>query len=173
MDATFLFYMTGWVCLGILVLTFLVGDLLDFMEFDFMGGTVGPTAVLGFLGVMGLTTGLLSDNTTFSVWACIGLGAVAGLIFGAIIARILNFFQKSDSGQVSEESIVGGTAYVVLTIPENGFGKVKVNNAGHTMELAARSARGSIPTGHSVTIEAVLGAGSVMVKPIKKSPIAE
>lgn len=171
MEITFLLYMVGWICVGILVISFIVGDVLDFLNFDFLEGTIGPTAIFGFLGTLGLTSGMLRDNTSLSLWACIGLGAVAGFIFAAIITQVISFFQKSDSGLVEEISIIGGSGYVVLTIPENGYGKIKVNNSGHSLEFAARSNVGAIPNGTQITVVDLLGPSSALVIPtVSKTP---
>lgn len=166
MEPTLLFYAIGWTGVGILLITLVVGDILDFLSFDFLDGSLGPTAIFGFLSVFGLTGGMLLGNTDLNLWACVAIALLAGAVFGFIITRILDFFSKSNSGEVSESSIVGDTGFVVLTIPEKGYGKIKVNNSGHSMELAAMSPGQSIPSGSKVTIMSVLGTGSVLVEPV-------
>lgn len=164
METTLLLFTIGWIALGILLVTFIVGDFLEFLSFDVLDGSFGSTSIFGFIAVFGLTGGTLNKNTDWPILGCLAVALVAGLIFAYIVSRIFSFFTKSNSGEVSESSIVGDTGFVVLTIPENGYGKVKVNNSGHVMELAAMSGGVRIPTGTTIRIKSLLGSSSVIVE---------
>lgn len=164
MTTTFILFAIGWVSVAILVLTLLLDGLFDFFDFDFFDGSIGPTAIFGFLGVFGLTGGMLNQSTEWGLFGVLSVAVVAGLIFGFLISRIFVFLQNSSSGQVSEKSIVGETAFVVLSVPAKGYGKVKVYNSGHTIEMAAISKTGDIPMGSSVVITELVGSNAVMVE---------
>ncbi len=173
MESTLLLFAIGWIALGILLVTFIVGDFLEFLSFDVLDGSFGPTSIFGFIAVFGLTGGTLNQNTDWPLMGCLAVALVAGLIFAVIVSKIFSFFTKSNSGEVSEDNIIGDTGYVVLTIPENGYGKVKVNNSGHVMELAAMSGGVKIPTGTSVRVKSLLGSSSVIVEMLEEPKIPE
>lgn len=167
MDAATILYAVGWVSLGILLLTLVVGDILDFFDFDFLDNTLGPTVAFGFLAVGGFVGGFTDSKTDLPLFTVLLISGVAGVIFGIFVMKLMSYFKSGTSGEVSEGGIVGHRANVVLTIPAAGYGKVKVNNSGHTMELAAKNMSGeAILAGTVVTVAELDGPGTVVVEPL-------
>lgn len=167
MDATTILYAVGWVSLGILLLTLVVGDILDFFDFDFLDDALGPAVIFGFLAVSGFVGGFTSSNTDLPLLGVLLIAGSAGAVFGFFVMKLMSYFKSGTSGEVSEGGMVGHRADVVLTIPAVGYGKVKVNNSGHTMELAAKNTSGeAILFGTVVTVTEVAGPGTVIVEPL-------
>lgn len=150
-------YGMGAIFLFLLIIVVIFDGIFDF------DGVVGPAVVFSFLSILGFVGGACYSKG-LPLWVALLLGAVAGLLAALSFAMVTKYLKNSEGAQISEQTLVGGTGMVVLTIPENGWGEVKVNNMGHIMNVGARSKRGKLTIGTKVRIVDTLSSGAVMVE---------
>ena len=130
------------------------GDWLTGASFAaFLGG-------LGFGGALALDR---TDNTPLAIAVGIGVGVLLG-----VIATWATFGMRKlgDGSAPTQHTLIGVTGTVVTDIPLDGFGEVRVLNAGHLTKVAARADR-PIPAGTEVWITETLSATSVRVRPTR------
>lgn len=159
---TFTFMLIGIVATVLLLIAFALDGLFDWLDFDFLDGVVGPSTIFAFISVFGYTGALVSHNSDFDFLIVCIIAAVIGLLGAGMVGLVMKYLKNSESGFVDEESIVGKTASVILSIPAKGYGKVLVNNSGHVLEMAA-SADEPIIRGTQVVIRNIQGSGTVFV----------
>lgn len=166
-DTTILFWV-AWSATGLLVLSVLLGDLFDFMDFDVGGDTIGAGVLLAFVSIFCFTAGILTNETELPLFVCLLLGAVIGGALGFVMMKFLNSLKNSEDGEVGRDGYAGMTGIITIPVPVVGSGQVRVIAEGHGMDLTAKSNHGAIPTGTKVDIVDDLGSYNVMVKPIKQ-----
>ncbi|TDE99078.1 hypothetical protein EXU48_02545 [Occultella glacieicola] len=157
------FLIIGGVGIALLVVSLLLGEVLDGL-FEGIGGDLFSGAALaGFLGVFGFA-GALTLSLTDSVGLAILFGLLSGGVVGALTGwATLKLREGGDEANVRTGDLVGSKASVVTAIPDGGYGEITMVASGHITRLNARSA-GPVPSGASVTITGVLSATSVMVE---------
>ena len=158
-----LFLIIGGVGIVLLLITLVLGDILDGV-LDFGGDVISGPAVAAFLGAFGFG-GALAINAGAST----GLAVVVGLVVGALIGLGAGFASAQltkggDEANVRTGSLVGRDATVVTAIPAGGFGTVSIVASGHITSLNARSSE-PVAAGTPVVISAVLSPTSVAVEP--------
>lgn len=164
--------MTTFLVIGgigvVLLLTALILD--DFMDgaFDALGGGDWFTgaSLAGFLGGLGFGGAIVLDLTG-STGLATAAGAIFGLLLGALAAWVI--FKLRHIGYESapsQRSIIGLPGVVVTAIPSDGFGEIRVVNAGHLTKLAARCHQ-PLPSGAEVWIAESLSATAVRVEPVR------
>ncbi len=157
------FLIIGAVGLALLVVSLVLGDLLDGL-FDFGGDLFSGAALAGFLGAFGFSGAIALDSSD-SVTVAIVTGLVAGLVIGTAVGWVsLQLKKGGDESNVRTGDLAGRDATVVSAIPEDGFGEVSIVASGHITKLNARAAN-SLAAGTPVTITAVLSPTSVLVQP--------
>ncbi len=162
------FFVIGGIGIAILLLSIVVGDLLDGVLgfLDFGGDLFSSAALGGFLGAFGFA-GAIALDATDQLTGSIGIGVVSGLVVGAAAGwASARLQQGGDESTVRTSSLAGRTATVLQAIPSDGFGEVSISVAGHITKLNARAAS-PIAAGTPVTITAVLSATSVQVAPLE------
>ena len=162
---SFIFALLSLVGLGI-------GEVLDFdVDSDadgFFDVGVSPFSLAVFgsaFGITGLITHLWLEMETIPsiLWAT-GIG----LLFGGLAqVFFLYILSPSKSSHFSlEEEAIGREAEVIISIPDDGLGKIAFRNVGGRITLGARSATGEpISTGKLVTIEKIVGRAA-LVRPL-------
>lgn len=155
-----LFLVIGGIGVLLLLVTLVIGDVLDF---DFGGELVSGPALAAFLGAFGFG-GALALNAGAST----GIAVVVGLVVGALIGLGAGFASAQltkggDESNVRTGGLVGRHATVVTAIPDGGFGTVSIVASGHITSLNARSTE-AIAAGTPVVIRGVLSATSVAVE---------
>lgn len=113
-------------------------------------------------GLTGLITSLWFDMSTGAslFWAAavgLGVGILAQLLF-------LYVFSPSRSSHFSlTTDAIGRDAQVIITVPNEGLGKIAFDNVSGRVTLGARSATGKrIVSGESVRIEKIVGRVAVV-----------
>lgn len=150
------------------------GDALDFdadvdadTGVDFL--SISPFGLAMFGAAFGLT-GLITrlwfdmDAGPSLVWA-----TVVGLAVGALAQILfLYVFSPSKSSHYSlSADAVGRNAQVIITVPNEGLGKIAFDNVSGRVTLGARSTTGKqIVSGEAVRIEQVTGRVA-MVRPVE------
>lgn len=162
------FLIIGSVGLGIVVLSLVLGDLLEgvFESLDIdVGGGVFSTPVIGsFLGAFGFGGAWLLGATDASTGVASVGGVAAGVALGGAALAITRSLMRMPTDEpVRISDLVGKAAGVVSAIPANGFGEISLVHQGQRMKLSARAAT-PVPTGGRVVIVAVYSPSSVMVE---------
>lgn len=157
------------VGLGLLLLSVVLGDLFDFLDFldvdiggpDFSVVPVLFTAVAAFgagglIGIEGFDFG-----RTGSILSGLATGAAGGglaLLLFALLARQ----QATEGFQLSQ--LVGKRGRCSLAIGPGRIGKVTVDHAGMTRALSATSDE-EISSGEEVVVRDVIGSQLTVVRP--------
>lgn len=160
---TFTFMLIGIVATVLLLIAFALDGLFDWLDFDFLDGVVGPSTIFAFISVFGYTGALVSHNSDFEFLIVCIIATFIGLLGASLVGAMMKYLKNSESGFVDDETIVGKTASVILSIPAGGYGKVLVNNSGHVLEMAASAAE-PITRGTQVVVRNIQGSGTVFVE---------
>lgn len=156
----------GAVGVGLLVISLVLGDLLDgmFEGFDVDTGGLLSTEVIGaFLGAFGFGGALLRNATSLSWPLAVGGGLVAGVVVGALALMIVRMVVRMPTDETPRSAdLAGKFGRVITRIPANGLGEITVLHAGHRVKMNARASE-PIPLGTDVVIIDVLSPTSVLV----------
>lgn len=163
---TTVYWIALGVGLGLLVLSVLLGDVFDFIDFD-IGGTdlaVMPilftaAAAFGAGGLIGIEAFGLGRGG--SIFAGLGTGVAAGALAGALFA-LLRRQEATDGFTMSQ--LIGERGRCSLTIGPGKVGKVSVTYGGMTRTFSASSAD-EIATGEEVVVSDVIGSQLTVAKP--------
>ena len=132
---------------------------------------------LDLLGIRALSAGVAAFGIGGLIGAASPLGAVGGLLLGAVfglaaafgVAYVMRSMLRLESdGTLRIENAIGATATVYLTIPaeRQGVGKVHVTVQGRTVEVAAVTAHAAaLSTGTNVVVIDVSDRDVVEVAP--------
>jgi membrane protein implicated in regulation of membrane protease activity len=153
-----------------LVVSFLFGELFGHLDFsghdadfhgDFHGGGVSffSGRVLSvFITAFG-GFGAIGTHLGYSMGVSTGMGLTGGVVFGGIIYLFASFlYSQQSSSEVRMQDLVGKTAQVSVSIPQDGLGQVRCTLGDSVVDKIARSQDGApIPANALVKIEALVG----------------
>ncbi|MCL2400039.1 MAG: hypothetical protein FWC91_09920 [Defluviitaleaceae bacterium] len=126
---------------GFVLLSLIFGELaeLEGTVFSFLR----PTVIAVFLAVMG-GVGLILTPRLESYFV-FGISAVSGLFVGFLLNRlvIVPLHKMQNTSTHDKQDLIGTTAKVALTIPQNGYGKIKYTVSGSVVTSPAKSDDGS------------------------------
>ncbi|WJZ01420.1 NfeD family protein [Corynebacterium freiburgense] len=165
------FLVIGGIGLALVILTFLVGDLLDgVFDFDALDNDLfSLSSLAAFLGAFGFGGALGLSTTGNTAWAAgIGFFIGAAAMFGAI--RLTRFLKSGeDAASFRSDSLVGHSGRVITSIPEAGYGEIRISVGGHIRKVAARSAE-PIAVGSEVWVVSILSPTAVEVVALPTLP---
>ncbi len=155
-----IFLIIGGIGFLFLMISFLVGDLLEALHFDLSldaGNSFGifDTRVLSvFLTTFGFISALciqLAFGTLVSM--IFGLGS--GIILGGLVFAFGYFlYSQQSTSSVSDEDMIGRTAQVIVGIRPESIGQISCLIGEERVEKIARARNGrEIKTGETVYIE--------------------
>lgn len=165
-----IFLIIGSLGFLFLLISFLIGDLFEFLDFDFdldTGNDFGlfdSRVISMFLAAFG-GFGLIGSTLGFGGLFSTLFGLLGGIAFGAIVFYFgkLLYSQQSNSS-VTKEDLIGRTAQVIVPILPNQLGQVLFIIGEERIERLARSADNTeIKVGTKVRIDSFVG-DSVLVK---------
>ena len=156
------FLVLGIVGLAVLLVSLVLGDLLD-GAFDVLAGDAVSTAVLGgFVSAFGFG-GAAADGAGLPWPVSVAVGAGAGFVVGWFAWWLTRMLKDEHSdGTVSINDSVGQVAQVITDIPGGGYGVVRVVVGGHSLQFNA-SAHQAIEAGTEVNVTGVLSPTAVSV----------
>jgi membrane protein implicated in regulation of membrane protease activity len=169
-NAVTVFIVIGTVGLAIVLLTLILGEILDgiFGAFDLDGGGgVFSAPVIGsFLAAFGFGAAL----TMFTTGINATLGALAGLASGAVVGGFALFMMHNLMHMPTDETVTtrgleGQRAIVITPIPEDGYGEVTIRHHGEQRKYNARASE-ALRVGTQAEVTAVLSASAVIVAPL-------
>ena len=160
------FLVLGVVGLVLLALSLVLGDLFG-GALDALAGDVFSSAVIGgFVSAFGFGAAL-SEGLDAPLWLAVVVGVVVGAAFGWFASWLTRLVRGGGSdATVTTADAVGRDAKVVTSIPEGGFGVVRVVVGGHSLQLNARAER-AVEPGTEVYVTAVLSPTAVAVAPVR------
>ena len=159
------FLVVGAIGLLLLLVSLVLGDLLDGV-FDALTGDIFSSAVIGgFVAAFGFGAALVQDLTGSGV-----VGGVAGIGFGVVAAagtvgltRLVK--DGASDGTLTAGDSLGRSGRVISAIPAGGLGTVRLAIGGHTVQLSARSDQ-PVEPGTEVHVTEILSPTSVRVAPV-------
>ncbi len=143
-----------YICFGVgvlyTVISFLLGQLFDFMDFDgdFELGTnispLKPAVIAVFVTVFGGTGIILLRNNVLFITSLI-ISLIISVIFSYIIYRyvIVELYKAQNTSAVERQKLIGQRAKVTLSIKQGSYGKIKYVVNGNTYSSPAKSEDGS------------------------------
>ena len=152
-----------------LMVALLFGGLFEFFEADHDFDAGGP----GFFSTRVMAVFVTTFGGAGAVASYYGLSPVpaalvgfgVGLVFGGLIYALARFlYQQQASSEVRSGDLVGTIGRVVIAIPAEGVGQVRIRLGEELMDKIART-RDGVPIAEnvSVKVEEVLGE-TVIVK---------
>jgi membrane protein implicated in regulation of membrane protease activity len=165
-----LFLVLGFVGLGLVVLSLVVGDHLEAAfggAFNALEGDVFSTAVIGgFLSAFGFGAAA-ADGAGLPDPAALAIGAGSGVVVGWFAWWLTRLVKDGPSdGTVSISDTVGQVGRVLRDIPGGeSYGVIRVSVGGHVMQCNASSLL-AIEAGSEVSVTGVLSPTAVTVAPV-------
>jgi hypothetical protein len=156
----------GAVGFVFLLVSLLFGEIFEHFEhgFDHLDGDHGGPSILSTRVLSVFVTafggfGALAAHAGYGLAASSGIGFGSGIFFGGIIYSFARFlYQQQASTEIRGADIAGRTARVVVAIPANGLGQVRVQIGEEMVDKIAKSRDGAaVPANSIVRIEEVMG----------------
>ncbi len=155
------FLVLGVLGLALLVVSIVLGEVLDGIWGAFPGDVLSTAAVGGFLAAFGFA-GSMTEGA-LGAGGATGVGVVAGLGVGGAAGWMTRSLARSRTDETpTGESLLGLAGTVVTAIPSQGYGEVSVTVHGHLTKLNARADE-DLLVGTPVRVTATLSPTSVMV----------
>lgn len=153
-----------YICFGVgvvyTVISFLLGQLFDFFDFDGnfeVGANISPlkpaviavfVTVFGGLGIL-----LMKKGIIFII--SLGFALVIALIIAYMMYKfvIVQLYKAQNTSAIERQKLIGQKAKVTLSIKQGGYGKITYVVNGNTYNSPAKTEDGSeIMTGKEVEI---------------------
>jgi hypothetical protein len=155
----------GGIGFVFLLVSLAFGGLFEHFDhsFDHPGEHGGPSILSSRVLSVFVTAfggfGALASNYGFSLAASSAIGFGSGVVFGGIIYYFARFlFGQQASTEVRSIDIAGRNARVVVAIPANGIGQVRVQIGEELVDKVAKSHDGgAVAENCIVKIEQALG----------------
>ncbi|WP_205471879.1 NfeD family protein [Nocardioides sp. SYSU D00038] len=156
------FVVIGIVGLVLLGVSLVVGDLFD-GALDVLGSDAFSSAVVGgFIAAFGFGAALL-DGVGAPGVVSVPVGVAAGALAGWFAWWLTRLVRDGGSDATpSIEDALGAEGRVLSVVPTDGYGTVRVNVGGHTMQLNAR-ANIVLEPGTAVRVTGILSPTAVSV----------
>jgi len=162
-----IFYICFGVGVGFTVLSFVVGQLFDFMGLDgitdleldgdwfgFGISPLKPVVLAAFVIVFG-GVGIILTNKEFPLYVTIGISLGCGVLVSALLYRfiIVPLHKAQNTSVVSQQSLIGYVAKVTLGMSQENMGRISYIVHGNTYSAPAKSYQGeSLEKGDEVII---------------------
>lgn len=151
-----------------LMLALIFGEIFDFFDhgdIDTGGpGVLSSRVIAVFITAFG-SVGALAVQNGYSPGMASVFGTISGAVFGGALAMLGRFlYNQQSSTEVLATDLVGQNARVVVSIPANGVGQIRLRIGEELVDKIAQARDGvAIPENSAVQVETVLGE-TVIVK---------
>jgi len=160
-----LFLVLGVVGLVLLAVSLVVGDVFNGVLEALPGDVFSSAVIGGFVSAFGFGAAL-TDSLDAPPWLAVVVGAVVGAAFAWFASWLTRVVRGGGSdATVTTDDAVGRDAKVLTGIPDGGYGVVRVQVGGHSLQLNARAEQPVAP-GTDVYVTAVLSPTAVSVAPV-------
>jgi hypothetical protein len=159
------FLVIGALGLLLLVVSLVLGDLLDGV-FDALTGDIFSSAVIGgFVAAFGFGAALVEGLTGSAL-----VGGLVGVGVGGLAAAFTVWLTRlvKDGGSdatLTADDALGRSGRVIGSIPAGGYGSVRLAIGGHTVQLNAKAEQPLEP-GTEVHVTEILSPTAVAVAPV-------
>jgi len=159
------FLVIGLVGLALVGISLVLGDLFDGV-FDALAGDVFSSAVVGgFVSAFGFGAALMQGIGAPGVVA-VPVGIGAGLLVGWFAWWLTRLVKDGGSdATLTPEDALGRSGRVVTSIPDGGYGTVRLMIGGHSVQLNAK-AEAPVGPGTEVHVTEILSPTAVLVAPV-------
>jgi len=159
------FLVIGLVGLALVGVSLVLGDLFD-GAFDALAGDVFSSAVIGgFVSAFGFGAALMQGIGAPAIVA-VPVGVGAGVLVGWLAWWLTRLVKDGGSdATLTPEDALGRSGRVITSIPDSGFGTVRLLIGGHSVQLNAR-AEAPIDQGVEVHVTEILSPTAVLVAPV-------
>lgn len=164
---TTIFFTIAFIALAVLVLSVILDGIFDMFHFEFLDGIFGPISMSAFFVVFGFSGAWMSGNTDLGNPVIIAIATVLGVFILIPVGFFMRFLEKSESGVVSNSSLVGTVGTVITDIKEGAYGQVRLNHSGH---LATMTATADEEIGSPTPVRVVSVAPSAIVHVERLNP---
>jgi hypothetical protein len=153
-----------------LIVSLIFGEIFDFFEHDVDFDHGGPGILSSRVIAVFITTfgavGAIAMNNGMSAGPASGVGAGSGVVFAGIIYMFLRFlYGQQASSDVVASDLVGATGRVIVGIPPNGVGQIRVRLGEELVDKIAQARDGvAIAENTPVKVEEVLGETVIVRK---------
>ena len=166
-DAVTAFIVIGAVGLALVVLSLILGEVLDGIfgafDLDFGGGILSAPVLGSFLASFGFGAALIMFSTGANATAGAFGGLASGVIVGGIALGIVRSLVNMPTDEtVTTSGLEGATGIVITAVPEDGYGEVTVRHHGNQHKYYARAAA-PVAAGRTVRVTAVLSTSALFV----------
>ena len=159
MTLEFVYWLTLGVGLGMLLLSVLLGDVLDFFDLD-LGGSEFAAGPVFFAAIAAFGAGGLLGIRAFG-WGpggSIVFGIATGMGFGGATAVFFALLKKQEAtGAFDLRSLIGERGQCSVALAPGQVGRVTVLADGMTRSFPARSSE-EIAVGEDVVVQDVVGS---------------
>jgi hypothetical protein len=161
------FIVIGTVGLAIVLLTLVLGEVLDglfgALDVDAGGGVFSAPVIGSFLAAFGFGAALIMFATGVNAT----IGALGGLASGGVVGGFALLMMRSLMTMPTDETVTtrgleGETAIVITPIPKDGYGEVTIRHHGEQRKYNAQATE-AFPVGARVEVTAVTSASAVIV----------
>jgi membrane protein implicated in regulation of membrane protease activity len=168
----FIFVVCALVGGGLLLITVLVDDILGAV-FDFdVGGVSLMPLLLSFVSMFGVGGLFATQVLDVHGGQAAAWGAGFGLVGMGIAYGLFSALRRAEAPEpFSTADLIGGDAYVQVSIPAGHYGSVLVKAEGQTHEFSATSST-DIPVGRVVKVTGVAGSGLIVEPTTSTAPAA-
>ncbi|MDR1540000.1 MAG: NfeD family protein [Clostridiales bacterium] len=133
---------------GYVVISFLLGEIIDVLDFDFsfdfLGGVfpLKPSVIAAFVTVFG-GAGLIFSSIVGNLLA-LAFAAILGIIVAFLLYRfvIVPLYRAQNTSAADIQSFIGMDAKVTERIPQGSYGKIRYFANGNTYSAPAKSEDG-------------------------------
>ena len=163
---TMAFLVIGGIGLAVLVLSLLIGDLLQVGHAD-AGGPFSLPSVAGFVGAFGFAGAIAAEiipGRGLDLPVALAAGLVAAVPTAWLAGRLTRAAMRMRTDPTPTRADLVGTLGVVVTpIPADGYGEVRVTLAGQPLKLYAKADH-PVPYGARIFVIAAPSSTSVVVE---------
>lgn len=161
------FIVIGTVGLAIVLITLLVGEVVDglfgALDADTGGGVFSAPVIGSFLAAFGYGAALIMFATgvgaTTGALGGLGSGVVVG---GFALVMMRSLMNMPTDATVTTRGLEGARGVVITPIPASGYGEVTIRHHGEQRKYNAQAPQ-ELPAGTPVEVTTVLSASAVLV----------
>ena len=159
------FLIIGGIGVVLVLVTLVIGDLLDgVLHLDALDSDLfSISSLAAFIGAFGFG-GAIGLGLSSLMPVAIAVGFVVGALAAWGAVTVTKKLKHDDSASFRSDSMIGHSGRVITAIPDDGYGEITINVAGHVRKITAKADQ-PVDTGTEVWVSAILSPTAVEVTP--------